>query len=315
MAILSVSRRTDIPTFYGEWFVNRLKEGFFMTRNPYNGKVTKISFQKEDIDCIVFWTKNPIPFMRHVDEINRTGIPYYFQFTVTGYGSDMEANIPDKERIISAFRELHDKGNGHIVWRYDPIAFTPSYTVEWHLATFRRIAENLHGYTNKCVISFVDIYPQIARSTGLCSPLGMSGIDINGFAREIANIAAAYGMTVATCAEMIDLATCGIEHNKCIDDAYISRITGKEFHIGKDKGQRKSCGCVESVDVGAYGTCRNGCRYCYANQWKSNSVSRVDAYNAKSPLLCDKLRDNEPFAEKRLRSLYYAPEPEQLSLF
>lgn len=315
MAILSASRRTDIPTFYGDWFMNRLREGFFMVRNPFNNKASKVCFRKEDIDCIVFWTKNPIPFMKHLPELNETGIPYYFQFTLTGYGRDMEANLPDKQRLAEAFKELHDKGNGHIIWRYDPIMFTPCYSTNWHLQKFRLIAKELQGYTDKVVISFLDIYPQISLNMNLRSPLNMPHIHLNDFARQLAEIAAEYGMTVATCAEHIDLASCGIEHNKCIDDAYISRITGKQFSLKKDAGQRPSCGCVESIEVGAYSTCRNGCKYCYANKDCTLAATAHERYDADSPLLCDTLKEGETFTEKHLKSLYREPEPEQFTLF
>lgn len=313
MAILSASRRTDIPTYYGEWFVNRLKEGYFMTRNPYNSKVSKISFGRSDVDCIVLWTKNPIPFIKYLDDIKN--YPYYFQFTVTGYGKDMEKNLPEKRLLIDVFKELYNKGNGHIIWRYDPIVFTDKYTPEWHLSAFEAIARELCGYTEKCVISLVDIYPQTAVNMDLCSPLNQLQINLNVFARRLADIARKYGMTVATCGEKIDFDFCGIKHNKCIDDEYISKITGKEFHIDKDKGQRETCGCVESVEVGTYSTCRNGCRYCYANKDMSLVNTCIYRYDPQSPLLCDTLKNGEVFTERRLHSLYKEPELEQLTLF
>ena len=311
MAILSVSRRTDIPTFYGEWFINRLKAGSFITRNPFNQKASQVTFTKDDIDCIVFWTKNPIPFMKYLPEIQEYS--YYFQFTVTGYGKDIEANLPDKERIIKAFQELHDKGNGHVIWRYDPIVFTETYTPEWHIQMFRHIAEKLRGYTDRCVISFVDMYEKYG---GLADPLSVfSKESLASFCTAIAQIAKENKMQVFTCAEVVDLAACGIQKGKCIDGDYIERITGKVLDLGKDKGQRKACGCIESVEMGSYNTCRNGCKYCYACTDKAKLELNCQRYDPTSPILCDSLAPNEEFTTKALKAFGHDPEPEQLTLF
>lgn len=314
MAIISASRRTDIPTYYGEWFINRLKEGYFMTRNPYNNKVTKTCFRKEDIDCIVFWTKNPIPFMKYLPDLK--DVPYYFQFTLTGYGKDIEANLPDKQRLIEAFKELHDKGNGNIVWRYDPVVFKPvgeDCSPEWHIETFRKLAQQLRGYTDRCVISFVDLYSHITPMT-LFSPL-QGGVDINGFCKTLADIAQENGMDMFTCAESIDLSYCGIRKGKCIDPDYIQSITGKVIKANKDKGQRTACGCIESADVGVYNSCLNGCKYCYACANQKRTEACMKRYDPTSPLLCDGLRGDEPFTEKHLKAFGCDPDPEQLSLF
>lgn len=311
--IISASRRTDLPTYYGEWFMNRLRDGFFMTRNPISGKVTKSVFEKEDIDCICFWTKNPIPFFRFLPELNSMNIPYYFQFTVTGYGRDMEANIPDTDRMIKAFRDLYAEGNKNVIWRYDPIIFTDEYTPEWHLNAFRHIAESLKGYTKRCVISFVDIYTQVADRINITSPLNQRHrINLTSFCKKLADIARENGMQVFTCAEQLDFDKAGVLHGSCIDADYISEITGLEFfHLKKDVSQRASCGCIESLDIGAYSTCKNGCKYCYANKDDELVETCMNRYDANSPLLCDTL-NGKPDYEKRLAAVGREP---QLTLF
>ncbi len=157
--ILSVSRRTDIPNYYSEWFFNRIKEGFVYVRNPMNARqVSKIDITPKVVDCIVFWTKNPEPMLSRLDELAL--YDYYFQFTLTGYGKDMECNVPHKkEKMIPIFQELSKRiGMKKVIWRYDPVIFTKKYTPEYHLKAFEQIAAALKGYTAKSVISFVDMY-------------------------------------------------------------------------------------------------------------------------------------------------------------
>ena len=159
--ILSVSRRTDIPNYYSEWFYNRIKEGFLYVRNPMNAhQVSEIKITPDVVDCIVFWTKNPLPMMKRLNETKDYN--YYFQFTLTGYGNDVEVNLSNKKtEMIPVFQELSEKiGKQKVIWRYDPIFFSDRYTKEYHLKAFKSIAEALSGYTEKCVISFVDIYPK-----------------------------------------------------------------------------------------------------------------------------------------------------------
>lgn len=93
--IISVSRRTDIPAFYSDWFFNRLEEGFVYVKNPMNiNQIRKISLKKEDVDCFVFWTKNATNLTKRLDELN--GYNYYFQYAINGYNLDIEVNVPSK---------------------------------------------------------------------------------------------------------------------------------------------------------------------------------------------------------------------------
>ncbi len=302
MSILSVSRRTDISTFFSEWFLNRLEEGRVMVRNPYNQQISDIQLPRSVIDCIVFWTKNPIPMLNQMDRLKN--YPYYFQMTLTGYGKDLEANLPNKERLISAFRELYEKGNGNIIWRYDPIVFTPKYTSEWHLKTFERIATELKGYTEKCIISFVDTPMSVKKNMFGIPIVGMaSKVQLADFCKRLAEIAGKNGMTVGTCAEVVNLEECGIEHNCCIDPDYIEKITGFPLKVSKDKGQRKECGCVESVEVGSYSTCGNGCKYCYACHSKEMVKENLRNYAPNSPLLCDSVHEDDVIKIRHLETM------------
>lgn len=323
MAIISASRKTDIPACYSDWFLNRLeKKDFCLRNNPYKPEaVSWVHFyQKEDIDCIVFWTKNPIPMMSKLNRLD--GYKYYFQFTLTGYGRHIEAGLPDKDELIDAFRELSLKTGGNVVWRYDPIIIDDTHTFNWHIETFTKIAGRLNGFTDRCVISFIDLYSFVEKNL---KNAGISTFDVNDvqknftgqfldFCKRISDISQLNGMTVYTCAEKITLANAGIEHGSCIDKNLIEKIVGYKIKAGKDKGQRSACLCAESIDIGAYDTCRNGCRYCYACKNPDAFKKRVRMYSSTSPILCDCLRDTDVVIEKVLRSLK-VDEDAQLTLF
>lgn len=310
--ILSVSRRTDIPNYYSEWFFNRIKEGFVFVRNPMNiHQVSKIDITPEMVDCIVFWTKNPEPMLNRLDELSLYN--YYFQFTLTGYGKDIECNVPHKkEKMIPVFQELSQKiGMKKVIWRYDPIIFTKKYTPEYHLKAFEQIATALKGYTEKCVISFVDVYAKNKKNMETLDSYEVDKDTQLAFAKKIAEIAKNNGMTIGSCAESIDLDECGIEHNCCIDKKLIESIIGCRLKVEKDKNQRQECGCIESVEIGTYNTCKNGCKYCYANDSEESVENNCSKYDPKSPILCGKLDGNDKITERKVKSL----KEQQLSIF
>lgn len=302
--ILSVSRRTDIPSYYAEWFYNRIKEGFVCVRNPMNPRqVSEIRITPDVVDCIVFWTKNPLPMMERLDKLK--AYPYYFQFTLTGYGNDVEVNLPDKKTMmIPMFQELSNRiGRERVIWRYDPIFFSDRYTVEYHIETFRAMAEALNGYTDKCVISFLDIYAKIRKNMEGLSYYELEESELRSFAKEISRIAKQNHISVGSCAEKIDLEDCGIVHNCCIDKRLIEKLIGCKLSVGKDKNQRKECGCVESIDIGTYNTCRNGCAYCYANLGAKNVERNAAKYDPASPLLCGCIGEEDKVTLRKTVSL------------
>ena len=302
--ILSASRRTDIPNYYSEWLARRFRAGFLCVRNPMNFRqVSRITLNPNVIDCIVFWTKNPAPMLPYLDEYRR--YMYYFQFTLTGYGKDIEPGLPDKRRIlIPAFCELADRiGRDRVIWRYDPIFLSDHYTLDYHVKAFTRIAEALAGRTRRVVISFLDDYEKTKRN--------MKGINIQGLTKEkmrrlahsFAVIAGRYGMEIQTCAEKIDLSEYGITHGACIDREYIEHLLGCRLRAGKDHGQRPECRCIESVEIGSYHTCRNGCRYCYANFSDGRVQARIRDFDVDSPILCGKMESEDRITERKMKTL------------
>lgn len=302
--ILSVSRRTDIPNYYSEWFFNRLKAGFLCVKNPMNAhQISRIPLSPETVDCIVFWTKNPEPMMERLSELSM--YPFYFQFTLTGYGKDIESGIPHKrEHMIGVFKRLSEEiGSHRVIWRYDPILFNERYSPDYHLRAFGQIAESLRGYTEKCVLSFVDRYGKNRRrmdALGIYEPDEGALLE---FAAEIARIAGKNGIAAASCAERMDLSACGIVHNSCIDRELIERLTGCGLAASRDRNQRAECGCVESIDVGTYDTCRSGCVYCYANVSGNVVSEKRKAYDPESPILCGRIGEGDRVTERKVRSL------------
>lgn len=301
--IISASRRTDIPTYYSEWFMNRIREGYALARNPMNAhQVSRISLSPEVVDGIVFWTKNPAPMLDKLPQLK--DYMYYFQFTLNAYEQDVEAGVPLKHKyIVPTFQRLSEMiGPERVVWRYDPILLSDKYTFDYHVKYFELLAKKLAPYTQKCTISFLDMYVKTERN--------VAGLNIqpwtlelqDAMAKSLAEIAHSYGLELETCAEGIELEKYGIKHAHCIDGELFAKLLGCPLKVGKDKNQRKECGCVDSVDIGAYNTCRNGCRYCYANFNAKMVQNNRQRHNPLSPLLLGELQPDDKVTERKLTS-------------
>jgi hypothetical protein len=283
--IISCSRRTDIPAFYSDWFFNRIREEYVLVRNPLNpGQVRRVSLAPVDIDCIVFWTKDPAPMMDRLQLLKDYN--FYFQFTLTPYGKDIESHLPPKAEIMDIFLKLSDKiGKKRIIWRYDPILLSASINIDYHVDRFHKLVKRLSGNTDKCIISFIDMYRHIQSRMVDRSVRSPDESEMRVLAEKIAQIASAHNIKIETCAEQAELADLGVQHCKCIDDCLISELAGTKLNIGKDKYQRELCGCVASVDIGEYNTCRHLCCYCYANVSQKKIENNYALHNSESPLL------------------------------
>ncbi len=302
--ILSASRRTDIPCYYADWFYNRIKEGFLYVRNPVNRhQVSEIRISPKVVDCIVFWTKNPAPMFPRMDELK--GYPFYFQCTLTPYGTDIEPHVLQKKgAIIPAFQTLSARiGPEKVIWRYDPILFNDKYTPAYHINAFAQIAGALRGYTGKCVISFVDRYAKNRKSLDLMRVYDLEEAQLAVFAKKLCDIARENGMEMVSCTEKMDLESYGITHSCCIDKKLIESIIGCQMHVGKDRNQRAECGCMESIDVGVYDTCPNGCVYCYANHKQESVAANSRKYNPSSPLLCGEIEKEDNITVRQVKSV------------
>jgi hypothetical protein len=301
--IVSASRRTDIPAHYSDWFLNRIREGFVLVRNPLNPhQISRIKLTPDVVDGIVFWTKDPTLMVDRLDELK--DYTYYFQFTITPYGKEVEPYIVSKPEVIMVFKRLSDKiGSERIIWRYDPILVNSKYTLEYHIREFERFADELHDYTKRVTISFIDEdYRGVHNNVKELALLIFSKEEQQKLSEELARIAHKFGLTIDTCAEQIDLQRLGIEHARCIDDRLFSKLLGCRLNIEKDKTQRPECGCVTSIDIGAYNTCRNGCLYCYANYNQGLVTHNAAMHNPLSPLLFGEIRPEDKITERSVKS-------------
>ncbi|OGO37264.1 MAG: hypothetical protein A2W35_00265 [Chloroflexi bacterium RBG_16_57_11] len=300
--IISASRRTDIPAFYAPWFINRIRAGFCEVPNPFNrGQITHISLLPEDVDVIVFWTRNPRPLFPYLGELEARGYRYYFQYTLLGYPPEIDANGPAAQASLVTFRELAQRvGPDRVIWRYDPIVLSQITPPAYHRLAFARLAVELAGFTRRSVISLMDDYPKIrgrlqemARQGAQLLPFSMDGAVIEGempvrlddLLKELAAIARSHHMEMVSCAEDSDLQPYGILPGKCVDDQLIERLFGIQVSHTKDPGQRSACGCVVSKDIGMYDSCLFGCRYCYATTSFARARANYLRHDPEAPSL------------------------------
>lgn len=302
--IISASRRTDIPAFYSKWFMNRIREGYVLNKNPFNAnQVKKVILTPYQVDAIIFWTRNPKPLMPYLDELNNKGFNYYFQYTITGYKKELEKSTPNTYKAIETFIELSEKiGKEKVIWRYDPIIFTQYTDLNEHLRLFEKISKFLENKTDKVVISFADPYKKIQKNLDMLNYQNIleNKNELYELAKNISDIAKTRNMIVETCSESIDLDYCNIKHGKCIDDKLLEQLFNINLNIGKDKNQRKECGCVQSIDIGMYNTCAHGCSYCYATYNETSVKKNRLKHNPNSPFLIGDYEDLNEEVKKKL---------------
>ncbi len=299
--IISASRRTDIPAFYAEWFMQRIRAGDCHVPNPFNaGQVSVVSLAPADVDAIVFWTRFPRPLLAHLDELDARGYRYYFQYTLLDYPRSveshrLESHRPDGAAAVEVFRRLAERiGPARVIWRYDPILLSAQLDADYHRRQFAKLASALDGSTQRCVISLVDLYAKTRRR--------LSGLDLADMAeagteavasrpaiadlmRFLADTAQRHGMEITSCAETAELQPYGIRPGKCIDDDLLRTLFGLDLWLKKDPSQRAACGCVLSKDIGQYNTCLFGCQYCYATADFAAARRRHAQHDPSAPAL------------------------------
>ena len=283
--IIQTGMRTDIPAFYSKWFLNRIKEGYVLVRNPYNpSRVTRYSLSPDVVDLIAFCSKNPAPMLPYMDALKPYG--QYWFVTITPYGKDVEPNVPDKEKVVEDFKRLSDiVGVDSIGWRYDPIFVDDEHSVEWHISEFEKMAEILSGYTKSCVISFIDIYKKVERNFPDAREVSKQNRITLGM--EFIRIADRHGMTIRPCAEGNDLESFGADCSGCMTVNTFETALHSHLDVPKRKNNQRNgqCACLLGVDIGAYDTCGHLCKYCYANTNAAFVKENMGKHDPASPFL------------------------------
>jgi len=290
--IVSASRRTDIAAFYSEWLINRVRAGYCDVPNPMNPRqVSRVSLKPDDVAAIVFWTRNPKPLLRHLDELDNRGLRYYFQYTVLNNPKEIDPKVPRVADALSTFKELAERiGPSRVIWRYDPIFFTTATPPSFHVDSYSSIADALRGFTLRSVISIVDIYNKIKLRVEALSRQGIVPVECNEAELgrtmvEMVNAAKRNDMEITSCAEQIDLSRYGVKPGKCVDDALISKVFNIHVNHQKDPAQRMACGCVMSRDIGMYDSCLFNCAYCYATSSIARALVRFKSHQQTGPSL------------------------------
>lgn len=303
--VISASRKTDIPAFYGDWLLGRLNEGFCVMRNSFTRQPKRVSLAREDVDAFVFWTKNPKPFMPALSEIARRGFPFYFHVTVTGYGPPMERSVASWESVMDCCRSIASKyGPRTVAWRYDPIVITETMTPSWHVDIFARLADAFVGISDEVATSFVEPYRKVLTNLDrLSASTGIRWLDPaleikHGLVRQLSESANERGMLLRVCSQ--PKVADGLPEGCCIDPVRLSDVGAAGFS-SRSAPTRTGCHCIQSIDIGEYDTCPQGCAYCYANRDQETAARNLKEHDRTSPCLDGSLQmKQESNAQLRL---------------
>lgn len=308
--IINTGSRTDIPAYFSEWFYNRIKEGFVLVRNPYYPEqVTKFRLSPEVVDIICFCTKNPEPMFGRISELDV--FSQFWFVTITPYGKEIEPGVPEKERVLDAFCRLAERnGKRAVGWRYDPVFLTDRYTLSFHIESFEKMARRLSGYTEQCVVSFIDLYEKTRRNFPGVTEVRRA--ERETLVKEFAAIGKQYGMKICLCCEDRALERFGADASGCMTQAVLERAAGFPLDVPKGKAAvRKQCDCLLGNDIGVYNTCGHGCIYCYANYDMQTVVANRRLHDVHSPFLIGSYREGDKIKEAKQVSYRDG----QLSLF
>ena len=287
--ILNVSGRTDIVAFYSKWFLNRLKEGYVDVRNPFNPNlVSRIDF--DDVDLILFCTKNPIPI---VDKLGDIKIPYIFHVTITPYKDDIEPNLPSKSKIIEAVKKISTRvGIDNIYVRYDPIFISEKYNIEYHIKAFTKLCSLLKGYVKTIIVSFIDNYKNVRKNLPYLKYRSFTEADYKLIGENFSKIAKDNNMVIQTCFEERNLTEYGFIKGECMSKELAFKLTGKTYKKWQAR-KGNACNCVELVDIGVYNSCNHLCKYCYANYDESKVKENINNHDINSSLLIGHINSDD----------------------
>lgn len=276
MHLISASRRTDLPAFYSDWFMERVRSGSASWVNPFNGAVSSVSLAAQEVAAVVFWTRNFSPMLRHLDELESRGFRYLVHFTLTALPRNYETHVPSVRAAVKQMRALAERiGSQRVLWRYDPILISRDSDADFHRSNFRLLSRDLEGATRQCSVSFVQIYGKVRRSfTKRNLPLpDPDESQRRQLAAELAEIGARHRITVKACCND-ELLCDGVGKARCVDREQVLGIWPDLRFEAASAPTREECGCSRSFDIGAYDTCLHGCIYCYATRDREIAQSR-----------------------------------------
>ncbi|MEF2879735.1 MAG: DUF1848 domain-containing protein [Blautia sp.] len=299
--ILNTGGRTDTVQYYTEWLLRRFEEGYVLTRNPlFPSKFQRYELSPDKVDCVVFCSKNYRPILPRLREITDS-FPTYFHYTITAYGKDIEPGVPSIKESMETLIDLSRLvGKQRIAWRYDPVLLTKEYTMERHLETFEEMAGVLAPYIDRCIFSFVEMYKKL--ETNMPELIPLSQEDMNTLAKGLGSIAQKYGIHIQTCGTNGDYTPYGIHSSGCMTLDILGNANGIVFKNLKHKGLRQGCHCIESRDIGAYDTCLNGCKYCYANKNPKKAFENYKYHDPSSPLLLGHVKPEDTIIQGAQKS-------------
>lgn len=278
--IVSASYRTDIPAFHAAAFRARLAAGYCDVKNPYGGKPARVALRGPGVDGYVFWTRNAAPFGAALEDVATLGLPIVVQFTVTGYPRALDAHTirPDAAAAqIAALARTY--GARAVVWRYDPVLLTSLTPPAWHRANFARLAAQMAGSVDECIVSAAQMYRKTVRRLDRAAKRhGFDWIEPDpsierALLVDLAAISGDFGIATTVCSQP-HLAAGALDAARCIDAGRLSDIAGRDI-VAKTKGNRPGCLCAESRDIGAYDSCAHGCVYCYAVSDHDRAAARL----------------------------------------
>ena len=309
--IINVGGRTDIVNYYTPWLLNRLEEGYAYSRNPFaRENVYKLSLKSEDVDCLLFCSKNYQPILKHIGGIDEK-YNILCNYTITAYGKDIEPKVPSINQSIKTLKRLSDiVGVNKILWRYDPILLTEKYTVEKHLETFEYLAEKISPLVYRCIFSFVDMYKKVEENMPEIIPF--TDEDKVKLLKGIGEISKKYNLYTQTCATNESYERYGIHAAGCTTREILEQAHNVVYKNVKGTGIRENCHCIPSRDIGAYNSCLSECKYCYANRKPDIPKKVIKMHDEKSPLLLGQLKENDRLIGTKIISYI---EPKQTTLF
>lgn len=247
--------------------------------------------------------------MARLDEIK--DFRQFWFVTITPYGKEIEPRVPDKKQVIASFQQLSKKvGAQAMSWRYDPIFISNKYSVDFHMESFEKMAAQLSGYTDQCVISFIDLYAKTRRNFPQAREVSKADQLLLG--KAFAEIGQKYDIQIRSCCEGTALASYGVDTSGCLTQSTLERAIGEALDVPKNKkSQRPECNCLLGSDIGAYNSCAHGCVYCYANFNQILVRQNLALHDPNSPFLLGNARENDILKEAKQESYINS----QLSLF